>query len=163
LRVEFYLNGAPVSLEVEPNETLLDTLRYRLNITSVKRGCEVGECGSCTVLLDGKPVTSCLILTAQVSDRNIITLEGAAQDELIANVQRAFLENFASQCGFCTPGFALTASALLKENPEPSDDQIKTALEGNLCRCTGYIPIINAVKKTSHVLKGVKNYEATHD
>lgn len=152
MRVEFYLNGAPVSLEVEPNETLLDTLRNRLNITSVKRGCEEGECGSCTVLLDGKPITSCLVLTVQVQGRNVTTLEGAALDGLFATVQKAFVESFALQCGFCTSGFVLTTGALLRENPEPSDDQIKTALEGNLCRCTGYVPILNAVKKASYMI-----------
>jgi len=119
----------------------------------VKRGCEVGECGACTVLLDGKPVNSCLILAARVDGRNIVTVEGLLKDSKLHPIQEAFIEEFAVQCGYCTPGVILTAKALLDINPNPTIAEIKDALSGNLCRCGAYHQIINAILKASEKIK----------
>jgi len=153
IKIKFNLNGRSVETEVKPNTTLLDLLRYQLRITSVKRGCEVGECGACTVLLDGKPVNSCLILAARVDGRNIVTVEGLLKDSKLHPIQEAFIEEFAVQCGYCTPGVILTAKALLDINPNPTIAEIKDALSGNLCRCGAYHQIINAILKASEKIK----------
>ncbi|MCF8885676.1 MAG: (2Fe-2S)-binding protein [Aigarchaeota archaeon] len=153
MKIKFNLNGRSVETEVKPNTTLLDLLRYQLRITSVKRGCEVGECGACTVLLDGKPVNSCLILAARVDGRNIVTVEGLLKDSKLHPIQEAFIEEFAVQCGYCTPGVILTAKALLDINPNPTIAEIKDALSGNLCRCGAYHQIINAILKASEKIK----------
>ncbi|MEM0079597.1 MAG: (2Fe-2S)-binding protein [Nitrososphaerota archaeon] len=153
MKIKFNLNGRSVETEVKPSTTLLDLLRYQLRITSVKRGCEVGECGACTVLLDGKPVNSCLILAARVDGRNIVTVEGLLKDSKLHPIQEAFIEEFAVQCGYCTPGVILTAKALLDINPNPTIAEIKDALSGNLCRCGAYHQIINAILKASEKIK----------
>ena len=145
MRITFKLNGRKVECETRPNQTLLNLLRVDLGLTSVKKGCEQGECGACTILLDGLPVNSCLVLAPQVEVRRITTSEGLADDQVMEALRRAFMEDGAIQCGFCTPGTLLSAYALLKENPKPTEEEVKTAIVGNICRCTGYVKIIEAV------------------
>ncbi len=143
-----------VKVQTEPNATLLDVLREELRISSVKRGCEVGECGACTVLIDGKPVNSCLILAPKVEGRSILTVEGLTRNDELHPLQESFIEEFALQCGYCTPGVLLTAKALLDLKPSPTIEEIKEALSGNICRCGAYQEIINAILKTSRKLQG---------
>ena len=143
--VNFELNGADVSVEAPATLTLVDMLRVELGVTSVKKGCEQGECGACTVLVDGYPMTSCLILAPQVEGHHVTTVEGLADNPLMKELREAFMENGAVQCGFCTPGVLLSAYALLRDNRHPSEDEVKTAIEGNICRCTGYVKIIEAI------------------
>lgn len=145
--VKFRLNGEEVEVEARPNEILLDTLRLKLNVRSVKRGCEKGECGACTILLNGDPVTSCLILTPQVEGSEILTVEGLEEDQEFKKLVDSFVSEGAVQCGYCTPGFLLTAYAALSKGKIRSVDDAKKYLEGNLCRCTGYNKIIKAVVK----------------
>jgi carbon-monoxide dehydrogenase small subunit len=145
MKLCFELNGRNIECEAKENQILLDLLRVDLGVTSVKKGCENGECGACTILLDGKPVTSCIILALQVEGRKVITLDGILDEPLMGKLRQAFLENGAIQCGFCTPGMLISAYALLKENPKPTADEVKKAIEGNLCRCTGYVNIIKAI------------------
>ena len=143
--LKFELNGNPVSLFVLPDELLLNALRDRLGLTGTKQGCEIGECGACTVLLDGKPVCSCLILAASVNGRRVLTIEGLkGADGKLHPVQEAFIESGAIQCGFCTPGMILSVKALVDGNPNPTREDVVTAIAGNLCRCTGYTKIIDA-------------------
>jgi len=142
--IRFTLNGKEVEVKVKPNTTLLDLLRRKLKITSVKRGCERGECGACTVLIDNQPVNSCLVLAPQVDGKNVVTVEGIVEDEKLHPIQEAFIETGAVQCGFCTPGIILTLKALFDINSNPSEEDIRKAIEGNLCRCTGYTKIIEA-------------------
>lgn len=149
MMVRFRLNGKEVAVDVSPNEILLDTLRLRLDVRSVKRGCERGECGTCTVLLNGDPVTSCLILTPQVEGAEILTVEGLENDPKFRELVNNFVDEGAIQCGFCTPGFLLTAYAAITKQKIKSVEDVKRSLEGNLCRCTGYIKIIEAVAKTA--------------
>lgn len=148
------LNGQIVEEEVPPNETLLDFLRNRMRLLSVKKGCDVGECGTCTVLVDGKPVRSCLMLAVQAENSEVITLEGLSKDGELHEIQEAFLEKYGFQCGFCTPGMILATKALLDENASPTLDDIKEALGGNLCRCTGYEQIIESVQSAAELIKG---------
>ncbi len=143
--VSFELNGVAVSVEAPATMTLVDMLRFELGVTSVKKGCEQGECGACTVLVDGYPMTSCLILAPRVEGRHVCTVEGLADNPLMKELREAFMENGAVQCGFCTPGMLLSAYALLRDNRHPSEDEVKTAIEGNICRCTGYVKIIEAI------------------
>jgi len=152
--VNLKLNGQSVKRDVAPNDTLLDFLRNRLKVTSVKKGCDGGECGACTVLLNGKPVRSCLVLAVQTDDGEVTTLEGLAKQGELNVIQEAFLEKYGFQCGFCTPGMILVTKALLDENPNPTVDEIKEALEGNLCRCTGYEQIIESVFRAVESQKG---------
>ena len=159
IEVTFILNGRLVKVQTEPNITLLDLLREELRITSVKRGCEVGECGTCTVLVDGKPVNSCLILAPMIDGRNILTVEGLTRDRELHPLQESFIEEFAIQCGYCTPGMILTSKALLDLNPSPTIEEIKEALSGNLCRCGAYQQIIDAILKTSEKLRRQINYK----
>ncbi|MEM2548013.1 MAG: (2Fe-2S)-binding protein [Nitrososphaerota archaeon] len=154
IEVCFTLNGKMVKVQTEPNATLLDVLREELRISSVKRGCEVGECGACTVLIDGKPVNSCLILAPKVEGRSILTVEGLTRNDELHPLQESFIEEFALQCGYCTPGVLLTAKALLDLKPSPTIEEIKEALSGNICRCGAYQEIINAILKTSRKLQG---------
>lgn len=140
------VNGRVWDLAVEPNRTLLDVLRHDLELTGTKRGCDLGECGSCTVILNGKPVNSCLVLAVQANGAEILTIEGLADPSRLHPLQRAFVEKGAIQCGFCTPGMILSANNLLQKNPKPSEEEIRTALSGNLCRCTGYQKIVEAVQ-----------------
>jgi len=144
ITVKFTLNGKEVEVKVKPNTTLLDLLRRKLKITSVKRGCERGECGTCTVLIDNQPVNSCLVLAPQVDGKNVVTIEGIVKNGELHPIQEAFIETGAVQCGFCTPGIILTLKALFDSNPDPSEEDIRKAIEGNLCRCTGYTKIIRA-------------------
>ena len=143
--ISFELNGKQVAVETKPNQTLLSLLRDELGVTSVKEGCQQGECGACTLLLDGVPVTSCLVLVPRVEGRRVTTLEGLEDDPLMVNLRAAYVENGAVQCGFCTPGMLISSYALLRENPAPTEEEIKIGIEGNICRCTGYTKIIEAI------------------
>ncbi len=153
MKVSFILNGEPVTVDVKPNEILLDTLRLKLNIKSVKRGCERAECGACTVLVDGRPTYSCNLLTVQVEGKEVTTLEGLRDDPIVKELTSKFVERGAVQCGFCTPGFIITAYALLKSGKELTPENVKKMLEGNICRCTGYKKIIEAVTAAAEALK----------
>jgi aerobic-type carbon monoxide dehydrogenase small subunit (CoxS/CutS family) len=145
-RVALMVNGRSEALEVEPAETLLHALRERLRLTGTKDGCSEGECGACTVLVDGEPVDSCLLPVMAVQGSAITTIEGiAGSDEALSLVQAAMVRAGAVQCGFCTPGFVITITALLASNPSPTSDQVRTAIAGNICRCTGYQQIVDAV------------------
>jgi xanthine dehydrogenase YagT iron-sulfur-binding subunit len=148
------VNGRPVKLEVEANETLLETLRERLDLTGAKRVCDRGECGGCTVLLDGQPVYACMVLAVRADGRTVKTVEGLAAGDKLHPVQEAFIEKDGYQCGFCTPGFLMTAAAFLEKNPAPSLDEIKQGLSGNLCRCGNYTKIYQAVDAAAKKLKG---------
>ncbi|SPD75226.1 Glyceraldehyde dehydrogenase small chain [uncultured Desulfobacterium sp.] len=139
------VNGIDYMLEVNAGETLQDVIRDHLNLTGTKTGCDSGACGACTVLMDGMAIKSCLVLALQAEGRKILTIEGLAQDGALHPLQEAFVENWAIQCGYCTPGMILTSKALLDENPNPSGDDIRMYLSGNFCRCTGYQKIIDAV------------------
>jgi carbon-monoxide dehydrogenase small subunit len=139
------LNGATEHLEVESNWTLLQALRERLALTGTKNGCEAGECGACTVLVNGEPVNSCMMLAVEADGSEVLTVEGLASDGRLSALQNAFIEHNAVQCGFCTPGTLLSAYALLGRNPHPSQAEIREAILGNLCRCTGYVRIVRAI------------------
>ncbi|HXX36514.1 MAG TPA: (2Fe-2S)-binding protein [Thermodesulfobacteriota bacterium] len=149
--IKFNLNGEPVELEIEPHLTLLQLLRDRVGLTGTKEGCGMGECGACTVLLDGKTVNSCIFPAMEVDEKSVTTIEGLtdAQGNLHP-IQKAFIEYGAIQCGFCTPGMVLSAKALLDENPKPSEEEIRHGVAGNLCRCTGYLQIVQAIKAASN-------------
>jgi carbon-monoxide dehydrogenase small subunit len=140
------VNGKEVTLKVGPKERLIDTLREQLNLTGTKEGCSIGECGACTVILNGEAVSSCLILTGQIGGSEVLTIEGLEVAGKLDPLQKAFIDYQAVQCGFCTPGMLMSAKALLTKNPHPSREEIKTTLEGNLCRCTGYEQIIEAIE-----------------
>ncbi len=144
--VKININGIDHQLKVGPEERLLDTLRNQLKLIGTKEGCGVGECGACTVILDGDAVNSCMVLTAQVAGSEILTVEGLEKNGNLHPLQQAFIDHQAVQCGFCTPGMLMSAVALLNKDAYPDRDQIKTTLEGNLCRCTGYEQIIEAVE-----------------
>ncbi|MEW6266312.1 MAG: (2Fe-2S)-binding protein [Thermodesulfobacteriota bacterium] len=145
-KLEFTVNGEPVSVIVEPGDMLLDVLRRSLGLTGAKEGCGLGECGACTVIVNGRAVNSCITPALEVEDAEVITIEGlTAEDGRLSALQQAFVEHGAIQCGFCTPGMVLSAKALLDENPAPSEKEVRTALAGNLCRCTGYVQIVQAV------------------
>ena len=146
INLKFNVNGKDVKLAVDDSLRLLDILRDELGLTGTKEGCAIGECGACTVIMNGEAVNSCMILAAQVNGSEIETVENLEKNDVLSKLQDAFLDNGAIQCGFCTPGMLMSAKALLDKNPTPSEEEIKTALEGNLCRCTGYIPILNSVK-----------------
>lgn len=145
ISLAFTLNGAPVRAEVEPHRTLLWLLREHFDLTGAKEGCGVGECGACTVLLDGRAVNACLVLAGKAEGRDVRTVEGLGGPEALHPLQERFVEKGAVQCGFCTPGMLLSAAALLERNPRPTRDEIRVALSGNLCRCTGYNQIVDAV------------------
>jgi len=143
------VNGAKEYLDVPDNMTLLQMLREALALTGTKNGCGAGECGACTVLLDGEPVNSCLVLAVEVDGAEIVTVEGLAHDDQLDVVQQAFVDEGGVQCGFCTPGMLISARALLDRNPSPTEQEIREALVGNLCRCTGYTRIVQAVQKAA--------------
>ena len=145
MKVAFELNGKDVTVETRPNQTLVDLLRDELGITSVKKGCEQGECGACTLMVDGVAVTSCIVLAPQVEGRKVTTLDGLEDDPLMEKLRAAYVENGAVQCGFCTPGMLISSYALLKVNPKPTQEEVKIGIEGNICRCTGYTKIIAAI------------------
>jgi carbon-monoxide dehydrogenase small subunit len=144
--VKLTVNNELFEVAINLNRTLLEVLREELSLTGTKESCGQGACGSCTVLLDGLPVRSCLLLAVEAEGRKITTIEGLSQAEKLHPVQEAFIEHHAIQCGFCSPGMILTATALLEDNPKPTEDEIRHALSGNICRCTGYAKIIGAVK-----------------
>lgn len=143
------INGRQYTLDIRPNQTLLDLLREELGLTGTKCGCEIGECGACTVLLDGEAVNSCLILAPQINGHSIMTVEGLMKDGVLDPLQESFMDHDAVHCGFCTPGMLMSAKALLDTNPHPDETEIKTGIAGNLCRCTGYVQIVDAIKNTS--------------
>lgn len=143
--VRFRLNGRPVEVDVPPGRRLLDLLREDLGLTGTKEGCGEGECGACTVIVDGKPRLACLTLAIQVEGKEVITVEGLSREGKLHPLQEAFVETAGVQCGFCTPGFLLAAQALLLENPNPTREEVREWLGGNLCRCTGYEQIVEAV------------------
>lgn len=148
--ISFILNGAEVAVKVEDHWRLIDCLRNELNLTGTKEGCGGGECGACTVLIDGKAVNSCIYPALEAEGKDIVTIEGLQSPEnRLSPIQQAFVDKGAIQCGFCTPGMILAAKALLDSNPAPSDSEIREALQGNLCRCTGYVQIIEAIKQTA--------------
>lgn len=147
--IKLKVNGYVHELMVKPHQTLLDVLRDNLQLTGTKEGCGLGECGACTVLMNGKPVNSCLILALEADCAEILTIEGLAQEGNLHPVQKAFVEKGAIQCGFCTPGMVMATVGLLNENPKPSQEEIRKGLIGNLCRCTGYIKIIEAVEEAA--------------
>jgi len=144
--LQMNVNGEARELLVPVHKTLLEVLREELQLTGTKHGCELGECGTCTVLIDGKPHLSCLVLPIQVEGRSITTIEGMADGSRLHPLQTAFAELGAAQCGYCSPGILLSARSLLEENPRPTRDEIRDALAGNLCRCTGYVKILEAVE-----------------
>lgn len=152
LTIDFTLNCERVQRTVGANQTLLDILRNELGIRSVKKGCNRGDCGACTVIVGGRAVCSCLVLAPWVREKQILTIEGLADDPKMNTLQEAFMENGAVQCGFCTPGILLSSWVLLNEEIQPSSEEIKTSLEGNLCRCGGYVRIIEAVSMASKKL-----------
>ncbi|MBI4186321.1 MAG: (2Fe-2S)-binding protein [Chloroflexi bacterium] len=145
-RVGFTINGEAVEVEVEPRETLLDVIREKLNLKGTKEACDQGECGACTVLMNGKPVYSCLMLGVEAEGSDILTVEGLARGEKLHPLQEAFREHGAVQCGYCTPGMLLSAKALLDENPRPTEAEVRLAIAGNICRCTGYVKIVEAIQ-----------------
>ena len=149
----FVINGRPYESIITPNMTLSELLRKQLHFTGTKYSCGVGECGSCTVLVDGKPALSCSTLAIAVRDKDILTIEGLSTGSQLHPIQQAFIDAGAAQCGFCTPGMILTAKAFLDENPSPSQGQVKEGMAGNLCRCTGYVKIIDAVMSAAETIR----------
>lgn len=152
LSITFRLNGETLELLVDPSESALMALRDRLGRIGTKEGCGIGECGACTILVDGKAVNSCLTLAAQLDGREVITIEGLSGDRSGKALQKAFAEAGGVQCGFCTPGMLMSSYALILSNPQPSRDQIVEAISGNLCRCTGYVQIVEAIESASRTL-----------
>jgi aerobic-type carbon monoxide dehydrogenase small subunit (CoxS/CutS family) len=152
--IQFDLNGECTEVAFAPHKTLLEVLREDLNLMGTKHGCELGECGTCAVLIDGRSVLSCLVLGLDVEGRNVRTVEGMAENGTLHPLQVTFADTGAAQCGYCTPGFLLVAEELLEKNPQPSRDEIKEALSGNLCRCTGYIKIYEAVELAAARMRG---------
>jgi carbon-monoxide dehydrogenase small subunit len=148
-QITLNVNAASYSLQVEADRSLLDVLREDLGLTGTKKGCDEGDCGACTVLMDGRPVNSCLVLAVQADGKRIETIESVAHGSELHPLQKAFVESGAVQCGFCTPGMILTSMALLKQNPRPTPAEIQKALSGNICRCTGYTQIVEAVHAVS--------------
>ena len=152
-QVKILVNGEWKTTSVEPQTTLLDLLRETWGLTGAKRGCDEGDCGACTVLLDGQPVNACLVLAVRVNGRRVTTIEGLGDEEHPHPLQTAFVQHGALQCGYCGPGMLLSAKALLDNNPSPTEEEIRQALSGNLCRCTGYSKIIEAVQSVCRMLK----------
>jgi len=152
-KLRFQLNGRQTETECEAQETLAELLRNRLNLTGTKVSCEVQVCGACTVLVDGLPVSSCTLLAYEARDRDVLTIEGLAKpDGTLHPIQQAFIDEFAFQCGFCTPGMILATKALLDENRKPTREEIVHFMDGNICRCTGYVPILRAIQRAAETL-----------
>lgn len=151
--VKFMVNGRSYEIPIEPHMTLVEVLRDKLDITGTKLSCGAGECGACTVLIDGKPALSCLTLAMTAREKNILTIEGLAEGGNLHPIQKAFIDHGAIQCGFCTPGMILATKALLDENPNPNREEVKKALAGNLCRCTGYVKIVDAVLAAAEAMR----------
>lgn len=156
MTLSFYVNDRPVRLETEPDRRLLDILREDLHLTGTKEGCAEGECGACTVLLDGEAVHSCLTLAIQLEGRHVTTIEGLSESGELDVLQTAFVEEIAIQCGFCTTGMIMSAKALLLKNPSPTEEEIRLALSGNICRCSGYVQIVRAVDRAARELREVE-------
>ena len=154
--IDLTVNGEQYPIDVEGRTRLLDALRDKCLLTGPKEGCSTGDCGACTVLLDGSPVTSCLVLAASAQGKQITTIEGVAKGGELHRVQKAFIELGGLQCGICTPGMIMTSIALLNENPQPTRDEIRYGLQGNLCRCTGYGKIVDAVEKAANEMAGAR-------
>lgn len=153
MTVSFFVNEIPVIIETAPDRRLLDILREDLHLTGTKEGCAEGECGACTVLLDGESVHACLTVAAQLDGHHITTIEGLAEMGMLDILQQAFVEEIAIQCGYCTPGMIMSATALLMKNPHPTDEEVRVALSGNICRCSGYVQIVRAVKHAAKELE----------
>ncbi len=153
MKITFYLNNVKQEIETQPDRRVVDILREDLGLTGTKEGCGSGECGACTILADGVSKLSCLMLAAQLENRRILTIEGLASGEELHPLQKAFVEKGAIQCGFCTPGMIMAAADLLQRNPAPDRKDIRTALSGNLCRCTGYQKIIDAVESAAETMR----------
>ena len=151
--ISFTLNKKAYTVQADPCDRMLDVLRNDLSLRGTKEGCGVGECGACTVVLDGEAVTSCLVLAGQMEGAEIMTVEGLSETEIGSILQRCFVENGAVQCGFCTPGMLMSAYALLLHNASPTREEIKEAIAGNLCRCTGYLPIVNSIEAANRALR----------
>jgi carbon-monoxide dehydrogenase small subunit len=147
--IKLKVNGTNYQVYAEPWQNLLYVLREEIGLTGAKSGCEAGDCGACTVIVDGKAINSCLMLALQAQGKEIITIEGLESEEGLHPLQQAFVDHFAVQCGFCTPGMILSAKALLDQNPHPTEEEVRIALSGNLCRCTGYVKIVEAVLAAS--------------
>ena len=153
IEVALKVNGEAAKVLIRPTDTLVDVLRDKLDLTGTKKACDLGDCGACTVLLDGKPVNSCLLLAIDVEGREITTIEGLeSEDGTLHPIQEAFISNGAVQCGFCTPGMILSAKALLEETPNPTEEEVREGLVGNLCRCTGYAKIVQAVLEAAQIM-----------
>ena len=155
-KIQITLNGKKTSVEVQAHRLLLDLLRDEIGLTGTKEGCGTGDCGACTVLLNGKPVNSCLILSGELDGAEIVTIEGLKIGPELHPVQKAFIQDGGAQCGYCTPGMLMMSKALLEENPDPTEEDIRFALSGNLCRCTGYAKIVQAVQDAAAQLKRMK-------
>jgi len=153
MEIEITVNGRKRRFDVEPNKLLLNLVRDELYLTGTKYGCGIGECGACTVLLDGEAVLACMVLAVDADGRCVETIEGVADGDKLDPIQEAYIEEGAIQCGFCTPGFIMTTKALLKENPDPSEAEIREYLKGNYCRCTGYVNIVKAVQSAAKKLR----------
>jgi len=153
LKVELNVNDRIYEVDAEPHETLVQVLRDRIGLTGTKRGCDVGGCGACTVLLDGQPVYSCMVFAARAEGKKITTIEGLAKNGKLHPVQGAFIKYGAIQCGYCTPGMILSAKALLEQNPDPTEEEVKDAIAGNICRCTGYVKIVEAILAAAQEMK----------
>jgi len=152
--ITLYVNGDPYTKVVKANTLLVNVLRDELDLTGTKKGCELGDCGSCTVLLDGKPVNSCLVLAVEADGREVLTIEGLGENEKLDPIQEAFIANAALQCGYCTAGMIMSAKALLNSNPNPTEQEAREAIAGNLCRCTGYVNIVKAILSCGRQSKG---------
>ncbi len=150
--IKFTLNGVERDEYVQDNMTMVDFLRKQMNLTGTKRGCEEGECGACTILLDGRAVASCMMLAVEADGHEIVTIEGVKKDGVLHPVQKAFIDKWALQCGFCTPGVIMSALSLLSENPHPTEHEIREGISGNLCRCTGYAKIVEAIDAAAKVM-----------
>lgn len=159
-KIEFHLNGEPVGVEVDFSESLLNVLREKLQITSLKSSCVMGECGACTIIINGKAVNACLVLAATVEGKNVETLESLGDANHLHPLQKAFKEIGAFQCGFCTPGFIMSAKALLDKNPDPTREEVKAALAGNICRCTGYVKPVDGVLKAAKEIRQMNRVDA---
>lgn len=152
--IRFKINGEEVVLSIKPNRTLLEMIREDLKLTGTKEACDHGECGACTVLMNGVPVNSCLVPAMEADGQEITTIEGLKQGDILDPIQEAFIKNTGMQCGFCTPGMIMSTKALLNRNPKPTEVEIKEAIAGNLCRCTGYTKIIESIKDASNRIGG---------
>ena len=150
--IKFTLNGIERDVYVQDNLTMVDFLRKEMHLTGTKRGCEEGECGACTILLDGRAVASCMMLAVEADGHDIVTIEGVKKDGVLHPVQKEFIDKWALQCGFCTPGMIMSALSLLNENPNPTEQEIREGISGNLCRCTGYAKIVEAIDSAAKVM-----------